>query len=156
MAYAKETSAPVSKTEGEIKAVIRKYGATSFASFESGTAAMIAFEMRGRRVMLKLPLPDRTANEFTETPTGRWARSDQQAERAWEQACRARWRAFYLCVKAKLESVEAGIETFEDAFLAHIQMPDGMTVAEHVKPRIASAYETGNMQPLLPAPKGAN
>ncbi len=73
---------------------------------------------------------------------------------AWEQACRSRWRALFLCIKAKLESIESGIETFEDAFLAHIQMPDGHTVAEHVRPRIAAAYETGTMQPLLPAPKG--
>jgi hypothetical protein len=71
---------------------------------------------------------------------------------AWEQACRSRWRALFLCIKAKLESIESGIETFEDAFLAHIQMPDGKTVAEHVKPNIAIAYQTNPMQPLLPAP----
>lgn len=67
---------------------------------------------------------------------------------------RSRWRALFLCIKAKLESIESGIETFEDAFLAHIQMPDGQSVSDHVRPRIASAYETGSMQPLLPAPKG--
>lgn len=30
------------------------------------------------------------------------------------------------------------------------------TVAEHVRPRIASAYSEGKMQPLLPAPNGSN
>lgn len=154
MAYAKDTSVSVSKSEAEIKAVIRKYGAKSFASFETDLAAMIAFEMSGRRVVFKLPLPDRSSKEFTETPSGRWARSDKQAADAWEQACRSRWRALLLSIKAKLESVEAGIETFEDAFLAHIQMPDGMSVSEHVRPRIATAYETGSMQPLLPGPRG--
>lgn len=152
MAYAKDTSVAVAKSEAEIKAVIRRYGATSFASFETSLAAMIAFEMQGRRVVFKLPLPDRQSKEFTETPSGKWARSDKQAEAAFEQACRSRWRALLLCIKAKLESVEAGIETFEDAFLAHIQMPDGLTVGEHVKPTIALAYETNSMQPLLPAP----
>lgn len=152
MAYAKDTSVSVSKSEAEIKAVIRRYGATSFASFETALAAMIAFEMQGRRVVFKLPLPDRHSKQFTETPSGRWARSEKQADDAFEQACRSRWRALLLCIKAKLESVEAGIETFEDAFLAHIQMPDGLTVGEHVKPTIALAYETNSMQPLLPAP----
>ena len=154
MAYAKDTSVAVSKSEAEIKAVIRRYGATSFASFETSAAAMIAFEMRGRRVVFKLPLPDRASREFTETPSGKWARSEKQAEQAWEQACRSKWRALLLCIKAKLESVEAGIETFDDAFLAHIQMPDGITVGEHVRPTIALAYETNSMQPLLPDPKG--
>src|SRR6185312_13292701 len=153
MAYAKDTSVAVAKSEAEIKAVIRRYGATSFASFETALSAMIAFEMQGRRVVFKLPLPDRQSKQFSETPSGKWARSVKQADDAFEQACRSRWRALLLCIKAKLESVEAGIETFEDAFLAHIQMPDGLTVSEHVRPRIAQAYETGNMQPLLPAPK---
>jgi len=154
MAYAKDTSVAVSKSEAEVKAVIRRYGATSFASFETAAAAMIAFEMQGRRVVFKLPLPDRRSRQFTETPSGKWARSEKQAEQAWEQACRSRWRALLLCIKAKLESVEAGIETFDDAFLAHIQMPDGLTVGEHVRPNIALAYENNEMQPLLPGPKG--
>jgi hypothetical protein len=154
MAYARDTSVAVARTEGEIKAIIRRYGATSFASFETAAAAMIAFEMRGRRVVFKLPLPDRNSKEFTETPSGKWARSEKQAEQAWEQACRSKWRALLLCIKAKLESVEAGIETFEDAFLAHIQMPDGLTVGEHARPAISAAYQSGTMQPLLPGPKG--
>lgn len=153
MAYARDTSVAVEKSEAEIKAVIRRYGADSVASFETKGSAMIAFEMRGRRVVFKLPLPDRRSAEFTETPSGRYARSDKDAEKAWEQACRSRWRALLLCIKAKLESVEAEIESFEDAFLAHIQMPDGMTVGDHVRPNIAAAYQTGSMQPLLPGPR---
>lgn len=154
MAYAATTNVSVEKTEAEIKQLIRRYGATSFASFESGTHAMIAFEMNSRRIVFKLPLPDREADEFKRTPTKRQLRSADQIMAAWDQACRSRWRALFLCIKAKLESVESGIETFEDAFLAHIQMPDGHSVSEHVRPRIAAAYETGTMQPLLPAPTG--
>ncbi|WP_210205670.1 hypothetical protein [Pseudaminobacter salicylatoxidans] len=81
-------------------------------------------------------------------------RTVDSAMAAWEQACRSRWRALYLCIKAKLESIDSGIETFEDAFLAHIQMPDGHSVSEHVLPRIAAAYAGEPLQPLLPAPKG--
>lgn len=154
MAYASATNVSVEKTEAEIKAIIRKYGATSFASFESATDAMIAFEMQGRRIVFKLPLPDREADEFRRTPAKRQLRSHDQRMAAWEQACRSRWRSLFLCIKAKLESVEANIESFEDAFLAHIQMPDGHSVSEHVRPRIASAYAGEPMQPLLPGPKG--
>lgn len=152
MAYAKDTSVAVSKSEGEIKAIIRRYGATSFASFEGDGVAMIAFEMKERRIVFRLPLPDRQSREFTTTPSGKWARTKDQAEQAWEQACRSKWRALLLCIKAKLESVESGIETFDDAFLAHIQLPDGHTVSEHARPRIAAIYASNTMQPLLPGP----
>lgn len=155
MAYAKDTSVSVERTEGDIKAVLRRYGATAMATFEGPTYAVIAFEMKGRRITMRLPLPDRSSDDFRLTPSKKWKRSDADQIKAWEQECRSRWRALFLCIKAKLESVEANIETFEDAFLAHIQMPDGHTVSDHVRSRIALAYETGSMAPLLPAPGAA-
>jgi hypothetical protein len=57
-----------------------------------------------------------------------------------------------LVIKAKLEAVASGITTFEDEFMAHIMMPDGLTVGKHIKPTIAAAYASGKMIPLLPAP----
>lgn len=139
MAYAKGTGVSAEKTESEIKATLRRYGATSFASFESSTEAMLAFEMQGRRVLFKLPLPNRDAKEFTHRRVNASSvlpRSADEAMKVWSQACNERWRSLLLCIKAKLESVETGIESFEDAFLAHIQMPDGHSVSEHVRPRI--------------------
>jgi hypothetical protein len=55
-----------------------------------------------------------------------------------------------LVIKAKLEAVESGIACFEEEFMAHIVLPDGRTVGEHVIPGIAQAYETGNVPALLP------
>jgi hypothetical protein len=57
-----------------------------------------------------------------------------------------------LVIKAKLEAVEGGITTFEDEFLAHIVLPDGQTVAHHVRPRIEAVYSSGEVQALLPTP----
>lgn len=153
MTYAADTSVTVEKSEAEIKRMILRYGAGAFMAGQTRTLATVAFEMKDRRITFRMPLPDRQSRQFTETPSGKWLRSKEEAEKAWEQACRSKWRALHLTIKAKLESVESGIETFEDAFLAHIQMPDGLTVAEHVKPAIAAAYEGGSMQPLLPSPK---
>lgn len=34
--------------------------------------------------------------------------------------------------------------------MAHVVMPDGQTVADHVRPRIATAYREEKMVPLLP------
>lgn len=153
MAYAATTNVAVSKTKGEIDGLLRKHRAAGFGIFEEATRAMLVFEMAGRRIVFHLPLPNQMDKRFILTERGK-TRTADAAMAAWEQACRSRWRALFLCIKAKLESIESGIESFEDAFLAHIQMPDGHSVSEHVRPRIAQAYETGSMQPLLPAPKG--
>lgn len=153
MAYAATTNVAVSKTKGEIDGLLRKHRAAGFGIFEEATRAMLVFEMAGRRIVFHLPLPNQMDKRFIMTERGK-TRTADTAMAAWEQACRSRWRALFLCIKAKLESIESGIESFEDAFLAHIQMPDGHSVSEHVRPRIAQAYETGSMQPLLPAPKG--
>jgi hypothetical protein len=130
MAYAERTSVTVDKTKTEINAMLRKYKATATAVFEEDTRAAIAFQMHERRIMFHLPLDKKDP----------------------DQKRRARWRGLLLCIRAKLESVDAGIESFEDAFLAHVMMPDGLTVGQHTRPRIKSAYDGGEMKPLLPGP----
>ncbi len=151
MAYAERTEVAVSKTKGEIDALLRRHKAAAFATMEEAHRATIAFRMEGRNITFRLPLPDATADEFARNGNNA-VRSPEKRAEAWEQACRSRWRALFLCIKAKLEAVESRIETFEEAFLAHVMMPDGMTVAEHAAPMIALSYETGTVRPLLPAP----
>jgi hypothetical protein len=71
--------------------------------------------------------------QFQCTPVRQTQRSQQGAYKEWERACRQRWRALGLVIKAKLESVESGIETFEKAFMPYLLLPDGKIVAEHVE-----------------------
>jgi len=132
--YAAHTKVPVDRSEAEIERTLRRYGADRFGYYSQAGKAVIVFEARDRRLRFDLPLP---AGE-----------SEKDA-----QVQRQRWRALLLCIKAKLESVESKIETFEEAFLAHVVLPDGKTVAEHAIPAIANAYQGGPMQPLLPAPQ---
>ena len=149
--FAENTSVSVEKSRAEIEGLIVRYGATSTAFMNGPGRAMILFEAKGRRVMFELPLPSIEEKQFQRDGRGS-ARSAEKRMEVWEQACRQRWRALALVIKAKLEAVASGITTFEDEFLAHIVLPDGQTVATHVKPRIAAAYESGSMQALLPAP----
>lgn len=151
--FAENTSVPVEKSKAEIEATLARYGATEFMSGWDQTRAMLQFRAKGRIVRFQLPLPDRDAEEFRMTPAKKRWRSDDEAHKAWEQACRQRWRALALCIKAKLEAVEAGITEFEAEFLAHIVLPDGSTVGGFMAPQIAAAYETGAMPKLLPAPE---
>lgn len=149
--YAENTDVPVEKSRAEIEGLIVRYGATSTAFMNGPGRAMIAFEAKGRRILFELPLPDRAAPQFDKDGRGS-IRTPEKRHEAWEQACRQKWRALALVIKAKLEAVETGISQFEDEFLANIVMPDGQTVSTHVRPKIAQAYESGNMVPLLPAP----
>jgi hypothetical protein len=148
--FAQETTVSVEKSKAEIEGLLTRYGATSFMSGTNQVEAVIAFEMKDRKVMFRLPLPNKEDRKFTHTPGRGNKRHPDDAYREWEQACRSRWRALALAIKAKLEAVSVGITTFEDEFLAHILMPDGLTVGQHTRPRIAAAYESGQVQPLLP------
>lgn len=149
--YAENTSVPSDRSRAEIEKTLARYGAGSFMYGWQPGVAVVAFEMMGLRVRFDLPMPDRQSSEITDTPTGR-ARSAAQAESAYEQAVRQRWRALALVIKAKLEAVETGITEFEDEFLAHIVLPNGQTAGNWMRPQIAKAYESGQMPPLLPAP----
>lgn len=151
--FAANTDVSVEKSRAEIERLIIRYGATSTAFMNAPGRAMIAFEAKERRIVFELPLPDIGEKRFEWSPGGRKRLGPEARRIAWEQACRQKWRALALLIKAKLEAVESGITMFEDEFLAHIMMPDGMTVGGHVKPMVAAWYAGGSMVPLLPAPK---
>lgn len=148
MTYAADTSVSVERSRAEVERTLQRYGATSFAYGWDGDAAMIEFVADQRRVRFIMPLPDRDSREFTLTPTGK-ARKESQAFAAWEQACRARWRALNLVIKAKLEAVEVGISEFEQEFLAYVVLPNGCTVGQMVRPQVEEAYLSGKVAPML-------
>lgn len=150
--YAADTSVSVANSKAEIERIVERYGATGFMSGWSAEQVVIAFAMHNRQVRFTLRMPRREREEFTCYMRGsvKYQREDSAAHKLWEQACRQRWRALALVIKAKLEAVESGISTFEDEFMAAIVMPNGRTVSEEVRPRIATAYETGSMPSLLP------
>lgn len=130
MAFAEYTKVAESKTQHDIDVLVTKRGATTFAVFREPESTMVAFRLNDRNIRFTLALPKKLS----------------------DQARRSRWRALLLVIKAKLESVDAGIETFEESFLPHIVMPGGKTVYEHIKQPLAINYQGGNV-PLLPAPE---
>jgi hypothetical protein len=147
--YAEGTTVPVTQSQIELEKTLERYGATGFMRGWDKQNALVLFEYEGKRIRFILPLPDRA--EFNTTPTGK-PRTSKSAQDAYEQACRQRWRALNLVVKAKLEAIESGISSFESEFLAFIMLPNGQTVGQWVQPRLSAAAGTGNMPPLLPLP----
>jgi hypothetical protein len=148
--FAANTKVSPERSQEEIRRVVKKYGAKSFGSFEDGDRAIVLFETQDRRVRFTLVLPHRESKKYTQHSRG--LRTEAAATIAWEQACRQRWRALLLAIKAKLESVEAGIESFDEAFLSHIVLPDGDTFGMRALVAIDIAYSGKPLPPLLAGP----
>ncbi|MFC4255426.1 hypothetical protein GRI97_08295 [Altererythrobacter xixiisoli] len=146
--FAKDTSVSVGSSKAEIERIVERYGADQFMSGWGANQAVIAFAMNGRQIRFVLAMPDRAEKRFTHHSRG--ARAPDAALKEWEQACRQRWRALALVIKAKLEAVESGISVFEDEFLANIVLPGGRTVGDEIRPSIEQAYLTREMTNLLP------
>ena len=152
MTYAKGTKTAISTTEQQIKAMLMKAGAGGVAMMEERTKAIVAFHLNDRAVQFRLPLPAR--EDFSRTRRGDGFRQNPEStiDNLWMQASRERWRQLHLCIKAKLESVEQNIETFDDAFLAHIQMPDGETVGDKMRDELPAQLSGRPPRPLLGGP----
>jgi hypothetical protein len=126
--YANRTRVPPERTRQEIEELMRKRGADQFFQAADARRVWLAFRINGRHIRFTLPLPERPS----------------------EQLIRSRWRALFLVVKAKLEAVDIGITTLEDAFIGETVLPDKQTVAEYMAPQIETTYASGKMPPLLP------
>lgn len=141
MAYAETTSVAFEKSIAEIIGAVRKAGAEQIGQFEGPNYYAVQFVLGERLIRFRLPFPSletiplRSGNNVAYTNA---QRLDQL-----EQRKRQRGRALLLVIKAKLESVESGIETLEQAFLAHVVMANGQTVYERIAEPIAIEYRTG-------------
>jgi len=151
MTYAANTIVSVDKSRAEIEATLVRYGASMFLSGWDDDHAFVAFKLRDRHIKLTIPLPQRGERRFTHHKD-RYGlvrlNSDIKALDLYEQAKRSLFRALLLAIRAKLESVESRIETFEQAFLAHIVLPDNTLVGDRVKALVDEAYRTGRMENL--------
>lgn len=147
--YAAGTDVPVERSRAELERILLRYGAERFAYYTDGDKAMVGFRAHGRNLRFVLPLPSRKDDTFVRSPAGRKVYTREVAANLWEQACRERWRALCLAIKAKLEAVETGIAQFESEFMAYTVMPNGKTVGEWAGPQITDALSHGKMPPLL-------
>jgi hypothetical protein len=160
MRYAANTSVSVERSKSELDTLLGKAGAHQRAMMndELRGIAVVVFALGGRQVKLSMSFPTYASlREQSEKDPPRGWRSWNASQRdKWLRAQvvqgeRQRWRGLLLCVKAKLELIADGSSTLEREFLSDIMLPDGRTVGETISPRIAEAYNTGNMPAMLPA-----
>lgn len=157
MVYAAKTKVPIDRTRLEIERLCAQHGATAFSYTTNAAKALIQFQAQDRVIRFVLPLPQR--EDFRRVKRrGQWVNlGDRQLDEAHEQAVKARWRALYLAIKAKLEAVAANITLFEQEFFAHVVDPTtGKTIYEIVSPQLALNY-SGESRPIgLPSPDDEN
>jgi hypothetical protein len=147
MAYAEKTTVAFEKSVNQIIGALRRAGADQIAQFEGKDRFSVQFTLSDRMVRFTVPFPS-----FDDMPrrNGRnQALTQAQRNDRLKQARNQRGRALLLTIKAKLESIESGIETFEEAFLAHVVMSDGQTLYDKVREPIAVEYQTGKPSMLM-------
>lgn len=147
--FAQGTSVSVSRSRVEIEDLLTKWKASRIGVVTEERRAAVVFSIGQWHVRFIMPLPTDKDVKTTDARQS-WRRAaDGVIQQRIEQATRERWRALLLTIKAKLVSVENGVESFEEAFMAHLVLPGGQTVGQKALPGVLQAYETGTMPPLL-------
>lgn len=153
--YASNTTVGVDRSLGEIRATLRRFGATGFGYVEQEGTAVIAFEKDGRHYRFVLPLPKREQYRYARVNASAFQRerSEAQITLAHEQGIAEKWRALSLAIKGIVVAIDEGILTFEQAFFSNVIVPgEDRTVYDVVQPQVEAAYQ-GQRQPLqLAAP----
>lgn len=151
MKFAENTTVAVTKTKQELEVLVTRAGATHFGVLNTDSGATVAFIFKDRRIMFELKLP--RADAFTKPKRGWGIVPKERQIVLHEQACRTGWRSLLLAIKAKLVTIDSGIETVDEAFLAHIVVPtdDGRTTrfGNVAIQAIADAYTKGGPPRLL-------
>ena len=151
------TTVPVERSQGEIRKLLVRSGAQRLAFGEERDEtgqrwAAVTFQAGAHAVRMRVPLKlidERAVN--LKYSRARTRNRDEIRDQLYEQEERRIWRVLAWNLKARLVAVEEGVETFEEAFLAHLLDPrTGRTIYEQLA-------EDGRVElaaPLLALPAG--
>ena len=143
-----DTTVSADRSKAEIREILLRYGAEQFGISEGHGHARLGFVAQGRLIRIDLGLPDRRHSAATKA--GKWLRAGSAAALSiHDQEERRLWRAVRAWIYAQLESVESGIRTFSEVFLADTVLPNGERFADWAAPQIEEQVEGGRMPRLL-------
>jgi hypothetical protein len=149
MAY-ESTSVPVERSQSEIRKLLAKHGCGRFAFGEERDDigqrwAAISFTYGGHAVRMRVPLKlvdERSVKAKAERAYRKTA--DEIRDEMYEQEEKRIWRVLSWNLKARMVAVEENVETFEEAFLAHlVDQQTGRTIYQ-------SLAEDGRVQLAAP------
>jgi hypothetical protein len=124
------TTVQVEKSQSEVRNLLTSHGATRFAFGEETDAAgvrwaMVQFGHSGLMVRMRVPHKpverNAVSSRYNRSRSKTW---DQIEQEMAEQEARRIWRVIAWNLKARLVAVDEGVETFAEAFLAHLLDPE--------------------------------
>lgn len=149
MAY-DSTRVPVANSQASIRALLVKYGAQQFTFGEGVEWAGVEFVHEGMLVRMRAPVVVDRAD--LQARYAKYAQRgakgfDEWSRESIEQEQKRIWRVIHWSMKARLEAVAERVETFEQAFLAHIVDPaTGETLYQRLTPAIdAGRFQVGGV-----------
>lgn len=151
-----QTTVAVEKSQAEIRRLLARHGAQRFGFGEDSDGdarwAVLQFAAAGRAVRLRVPYkPVREGDVQAKARRSRTKTAAEVRFDAHEQEARRIWRVIAWNLKARLVAVEEGVETFEEAFLAHLlDERTGMTIYESLV-RDGGVQLDAPLHPELPA-----
>lgn len=121
-AYA-TTDVPVDQSQNELRTLLRKFGVDQYTFAEGRVFAGVELVHDAQVVRLRCPI-----HPPTDEDVRKWRSASHKPEADCLAALSERelmriWRVLVWSVKARLVAVEEGLETFEQAFLAHLVDP---------------------------------
>jgi hypothetical protein len=145
MALPYESSTSGASAIADIQKMLRTFGCAKFGTGEDYDTGelFIQFEHRGRMVQLKASARGYAAAWLKQHPYSSRTRSSlaEHQAKALKIGSVAVYSVLRDWVKGQVTAIEIGAMTFDAAFLAHLMLPSGESVIEHL-----------NSKKLLPAP----
>lgn len=157
MAY-EGTAVPVEKSQGQIRKLLSGAGASRLAFGEERDDdgirwAAVTFVVGAHAIRLRVPLKKVSEREVNDKHyRSRTKTKDQCRDALYEQEEKRIWRVLAWNLKARMVAVDEGVETFEEAFLAHLlDAQTGQTIYE----QLAHTGTVQLAQPLLALTAGS-
>lgn len=134
LAY-RDTSVPVERSQKAIRDLLLAYGASGVQFTEEFQAGQIMV----RFAYIPEPDGDKKGRAYFIRLKAQVPEASRQTKK--EAMQRASWRAVFYALKSRMESVQYGIESFEEAFLAHFELGrdaggNEFTVGDRLIPRL--------------------
>jgi hypothetical protein len=130
------TKVPLGQSQSEIRQLVMKHkgAGISFMSHppREGFEALVTMQAQSYHIRVM-------------------ATCKKVSEREREQEERRVWRVLFWHLKAMFEAADSGVIAIEDIVMPYVVTPDGRTIAEHVRPKLAAMREFTHEQLLLAA-----
>ncbi len=135
------TTVVAAKSQDHIRVLLKRYAAEGMQFHESFAerTVRVTFGIRINGHFFVVNIQARIPQAERQQKSGRGFRelSPKGVDELQMRHERAAWRALFFVIKSRLESVDYGIESFEQAFLAHIVTgKNGTTIGDRIIPQL--------------------